>query len=170
MNLTHLGRAAGAAAHAPLRLTGPEQATLDALLRAGLGPLRCHAVELRGTPDLVLDSHRVCVFVHGCFWHHHRGCQLARVPTTNRAFWEAKFARNQARDAAVLTALQAQGWRTIMVRECATRRMQATRLGAELKRLLESGATHAEITSGPPDPAAAGSHLSAGTSPSQLPA
>ncbi|WP_207537244.1 hypothetical protein [Sabulicella rubraurantiaca] len=153
MNLPHLSRASGAAARPPLRLTAPEQATLDALLRTGLGPLRCHAVDLRGTPDLVLDTHRVCMFVHGCFWHHHRGCQLARVPTTNRGYWEAKFRHNQARDATVLSVLQKHGWRTIVVRECATRRMQAARLGAELRRFVEGGAQHSEVTALPPPPA-----------------
>jgi DNA mismatch endonuclease, patch repair protein len=38
------------------------------------------------------------VFVHGCFWNRHKGCKQATTPSTNKAFWKAKFERNIAND------------------------------------------------------------------------
>ncbi len=37
-----------------------------------------HSKRLPGKPDIVLTRHRRVVFVHGCFWHGHRGCRKAR--------------------------------------------------------------------------------------------
>ena len=55
---------------------------------------------------------RLCVFVHGCFWHRHPGCPKATTPKSRVAFWRAKFERNVARDAEVARACapQAGGW------------------------------------------------------------
>ncbi|MER0045333.1 hypothetical protein ABRP56_02735 [Pectobacterium odoriferum] len=36
---------------------------------------RLHVNNLLGRPDIVLPKHRLCIFVHGCFWHHHDGPQ-----------------------------------------------------------------------------------------------
>ena len=44
-----------------------------------------------GRPDIVLPRHRVALFVHGCFWHRHRGCRFTTTPSTNADFWKAKF-------------------------------------------------------------------------------
>ncbi len=38
------------------------------------------------TPDIVLVKQRVAIFVHGCFWHRHRGCKNCTTPT-NRREW-----------------------------------------------------------------------------------
>src|SRR5688572_15632999 len=53
--------------------------------------------DLPGSPDIANRSRRWAVFVHGCFWHRH-GCKASTTPARNREFWEAKFARNVARD------------------------------------------------------------------------
>ena len=58
-----------------------------------------------GHPDVVLPKYRTIIFVNGCFWPHHPGCRRAGVPKNNRAFWQAKFAANRARDAARIRAL-----------------------------------------------------------------
>jgi DNA mismatch endonuclease Vsr len=52
--------------------------------------------DLPGKPDIVLPSRRAVVFVHGCFWHQHAGCQGASMPKTRRPFWEAKLKGNVA--------------------------------------------------------------------------
>ena len=49
-------------------------------------------------PDLVFPSRKKIVFVNGCFWHHHRGCERVRIPATNREYWVAKLERNRDRD------------------------------------------------------------------------
>ena len=55
------------------------------------------------------------MFVDGCFWH---GCPKHQsVPRSNRAFWEAKFARNIERDRRNDAALAAAGWTVVRVWE-----------------------------------------------------
>ena len=47
----------------------------------GLGyRYRLHAKDLPGKPDLVFRSRKKVIFVHGCFWHQHKGCREGRVP------------------------------------------------------------------------------------------
>ena len=45
-----------------------------------------------------MRKYRTCIFVNGCFWHGHEGCQYYTIPKTNTAFWMAKIKRNQERD------------------------------------------------------------------------
>ncbi len=74
---------------------------------------------LPGTPDIVLVSARVAVFVDGCFWH---GCaRHCRLPATNRAYWKQKVARNMARDKRVGAECRALGWRVVRLWEHAVR-------------------------------------------------
>ena len=58
--------------------TGPERAVRSLLHRAGYR-FRIHVRGLPGTPDVVLPKYRTVVFVHGCFWHRHRGCKIATM-------------------------------------------------------------------------------------------
>lgn len=76
---------------------------------------------LAGSPDIVNVSRRWVVFVHGCFWHRH-GCKATTTPGRNREFWEAKFERNVERDRRSVEALEALGFRVIVVWECETKR------------------------------------------------
>lgn len=73
---------------------------------------------LPGSPDIVLPKYRSVIFVHGCFWHGHKGCKNYTVPKTNTDFWVAKVARNQERDQEVWRQLEAKGWSVIIVWEC----------------------------------------------------
>ena len=74
--------------------------------------------KLPGKPDIVLPKYLTVIFVHGCFWHGHKGCKFYTVPKTNTEFWTAKIARNQERDQEVWRKLEAKGWNVIIVREC----------------------------------------------------
>jgi len=51
------------------------------------------------------------------FWHGHGGC--GRRPKSRREFWNAKIDGNRARDARNSAALREQGWRVLVVWECA---------------------------------------------------
>lgn len=102
----------------PTRDTAPELALRAALARLHAGPVAANDPGLPGSPDAVLPAHRVALFAHGCFWHHHPGCACARVPATAYP-WNAKFQRNRARDAANREALRRAGWRVAWVWECA---------------------------------------------------
>jgi DNA mismatch endonuclease (patch repair protein) len=89
-----------------------------------------------GRPDVAFPARRKIIFVHGCFWHQHEGCRSAQVPATRRAFWEAKFESNKARDARDLERAEAGGWQAIVVWECETR--QAEALESRLSSFLGS--------------------------------
>jgi DNA mismatch endonuclease (patch repair protein) len=95
---------------------------------------RLHFRKLPGTPDLAFPGRRKAVFVHGCFWHRHKGCRRASIPKSNRAFWRAKLARNASRDAEELAAIRKQGWRALVVWECEVK--NEPRLAARLRRFL----------------------------------
>jgi len=99
--------------------TKPEIVVRKFLFRKGLR-FRLHKGELPGRPDLVFPMHRVAVHVHGCFWHQHRGCRLAYMPSSNRAFWRPKLQGNAKRDLRNARALRALGWRVITIWECET--------------------------------------------------
>ncbi|MEQ8602766.1 MAG: very short patch repair endonuclease [Marivibrio sp.] len=79
---------------------------------------RLHDPRLPGKPDLVLPRRRTAIFVHGCFWHGHDCPRGSRRPATNQAYWEAKIARNRARDQAAEERLKAMGYRVLIVWEC----------------------------------------------------
>lgn len=81
---------------------------------------RIQFAEVPGRPDIAFPSRRLCVQVHGCFWHAH-GCGLSRTPSTRTEFWEAKFARNRERDERLERDASALGWDTLTIWECETR-------------------------------------------------
>ncbi|PWG02131.1 very short patch repair endonuclease [Sphingosinicella humi] len=97
--------------------TRPEIILRRALHELGLR-FRLGGAGLPGRPDIVLPRHRAVVFVHGCFWHRHRGCKVASTPKSNTGFWTAKFDRNVERDAKVTRELEALGWRVFVAWEC----------------------------------------------------
>lgn len=96
--------------------TAPELALRKALHALGLR-YTLHA-KLPGKPDIALPRYSAVVFVHGCFWHRHRGCKIATTPKTNTAFWREKFDRNVGRDKRVRRQLRAAGWRVFVAWEC----------------------------------------------------
>ncbi|MBK9118188.1 MAG: DNA mismatch endonuclease Vsr [Phycisphaerales bacterium] len=113
--------------------SGPERAVRSLLHREGFR-FRLHQRSLPGTPDIVLPRYRSVVFVHGCFWHRHAGCRFAYTPKSRQAFWSEKFRSNQARDARVVSELEAAGWRVLVVWECELRDME--QLAARLRECL----------------------------------
>lgn len=102
------------------RDTRPEMVVRRALFAAGFR-FRLHRRDLPGAPDIALPGRKIAVFVHGCFWHRHSGCRLSKLPATRAEFWKAKLEGNVERDARVVKALQAMGWRVLIVWECAIR-------------------------------------------------
>jgi DNA mismatch endonuclease (patch repair protein) len=97
--------------------TKPEQVLRHALWHRGFR-YRLTDRSLPGKPDIVLPRYRTAIFVHGCFWHGHKGCNNYKTSKTNTDFWEAKVARNQERDQEVWRKLEAKGWCVIIVWEC----------------------------------------------------
>ena len=97
--------------------TRPEFVLRSLLHRAGFR-FRLKRADLPGHPDLTLPRHRCVIFVHGCFWHRHQGCKRATMPATHREKWALKFEKNVRRDAEVRAALEALGWKVLVVWEC----------------------------------------------------
>ncbi len=82
---------------------------------------RLHRKDLPGKPDIVLPKYRLAIFVHGCFWHCH-DCRWGRVvPKTRAEFWAEKRRRTTERDARNIKALNAAGWRVLVIWECQSR-------------------------------------------------
>ena len=98
---------------------------------------RLHTRELPGSPDLVLPKYRVAIFVHGCFWHRHASCRFATQPASNSERWKAKFQGNLERDARNVAALQAMGWRVLVVWECELKREPLDRLQRLVRELKQ---------------------------------
>ena len=80
---------------------------------------RLHRKDIRGRPDLWFSKHNAAIFVHGCFWHRHRGCKKATNPDENKAKWGEKFRANVVRDERNMAALQKDGIRVLVIWECA---------------------------------------------------
>lgn len=104
--------------------TKPEMKVRRALHAMGYR-YRLHRRDLPGTPDIVFPGRKAVVFVHGCFWHRHPDpdCRLARLPKSRQDFWIPKLTRNAERDAEAIAALEATGWRVMVIWECETRDM-----------------------------------------------
>lgn len=113
--------------------TPPEDAVAAACRAIGLR-YRRNVRSLPGSPDLANKRQRWAIFANGCFWHHHEGCQLAKVPSRNADFWSEKLAANKARDARKIEALEAIGYHVVVVWQCGTKDRDA--LVDRLKRSL----------------------------------
>lgn len=129
--------------------TRPERDLAELFTAMGFEALRREARDLPGTPDLVCDEARIAGFAHGCFWHHHVGCRLARVPQTKAAWWRAKFTKNQQRDARVRTALIERGWQVVTLWECGGRERDLRDEARDALDLLHVGARHIEVSALP---------------------
>lgn len=98
-------------------MTKPEVLLRSAIHRAGLRFFkdRNPIIGFRCTADIVFPSHKVCVFVDGCFWH---GCPIHfRVPKTHTAWWREKINDNRRRDGRQTAQLREKGWLVVRVWE-----------------------------------------------------
>lgn len=88
---------------------------------------RLHRKDLPGKPDLVFPKYRLCMFVHGCFWHRHQGCKFAYTPKSRLDFWLPKLAKNTERDLKIQQTLLAEGWKVVIIWECHTKNRELLR-------------------------------------------
>ena len=99
------------------RDTKPEILVRSMLHRAGYR-FRKNVKTLPGKPDIVLPKYKTVIFVHGCFWHRHKGCKQTTTPKSNVEFWNKKFERNVSNDRKHARQLRKLGWHVITVWEC----------------------------------------------------
>jgi DNA mismatch endonuclease (patch repair protein) len=91
-----------------------EVAFRSALWRLGLRFYK-NSKKLPGKPDIVFPKKKFVIFLDSCFWH---GCpQHLRKPVSNVDYWQAKFERNQKRDAQVNDYYREKHWRVIRLWE-----------------------------------------------------
>jgi DNA mismatch endonuclease (patch repair protein) len=99
------------------RDTKPEKIVRSLLHRLGFR-FRKNVSSLAGNPDVVLPKYKTIIFVHGCFWHQHKGCRKANRPTSNTEFWNTKLDKNVKRDKETIKLLKRLGWKVIIIWEC----------------------------------------------------
>jgi DNA mismatch endonuclease (patch repair protein) len=97
---------------------------------------RLHDRKLPGCPDLVFRSRSKVILVHGCFWHRHHKCALARMPKSRLDFWEPKLSANKERDARNKKLLKKEGWKVLTIWECQLKDME--RLKRTIRRFLDA--------------------------------
>jgi DNA mismatch endonuclease (patch repair protein) len=106
------------------------------LLHAAGYRYRLHDSRLPGSPDLVFSRRRKVIFVHGCFWHGH-DCRSSLNPKSRVDYWDAKIARNRARDQKNAERLQKDGWGVLCVWECETAKGREKSLKGRLISFLD---------------------------------
>lgn len=79
---------------------------------------KLHDKTLPGKPDIVLPKYNTIIFIHGCFWHGHKGCRYFKIPRTRTQWWTDKINRNKANDEKAVKALKRDGWKVIVIWEC----------------------------------------------------
>lgn len=115
------------------RGTSPELAVQRALRSLGVSFSKSNR-RLPGSPDLSNSRQQWAIFVHGCYWHRHPGCNRTTTPRRNRELWEEKFAANVARDRANQRALRNRGYSVAVIWECDTH--EAYALARRVARIL----------------------------------
>lgn len=102
--------------------TKPEELVRKYLFAQGFR-YRKNDARLPGKPDIVLPKYKTVIFVNGCFWHGHTGCPYFVWPKNNAEFWKKKINGNIGRDERNYRLLSEQGWKVLVVWECALRKI-----------------------------------------------
>ena len=118
----------------------------SALREKGFRGWRRH-LSLPGRPDFTFPGQRVCIFVHGCFWHDCPRCR--KRSSTRPKYWSEKIDTNRRRDQRVTRELRRRGYKVIVIWECTLRRKYPEAAIARLSHLLK----RASVT--PRDPSVA---------------
>ena len=114
--------------------TKPELVVRSLLHRRGFR-FRLHRKNLPGSPDILLQKYCVAIFVHGCFWHQHSGCLLAKRPASNTEYWNRKLDENIKRDKLNIRKLSRTGWGVLIIWQCETNNLIT--LQRKLKQFLK---------------------------------
>ena len=86
--------------------------------------------------------------MNGCFWHLHE-CPLFKWPSTRPEFWQEKLTANRSRDQRNIALLQQQGWRVLVIWECALKgrnRLPVDNVIDEAERWLKASNAYLEIS------------------------
>jgi DNA mismatch endonuclease (patch repair protein) len=95
---------------------------------------KLHDKSLEGKPDIVLPKYKTVIFIHGCFWHGHKGCRYFVLPKTRTEWWLAKINKNNINDLKAGELLSKQDWHVIYVWECELRKDS---IAARLQQIID---------------------------------
>lgn len=74
-----------------------------------------HVKQLKGTPDIVFEKTKVCIFLDSDFWH---GWQYPRWKhLMKNDFWRDKIEKNRTRDKKNTLLLRKEGWKVLRIWE-----------------------------------------------------
>ncbi|HBO17138.1 MAG: Vsr domain protein T:G mismatch repair endonuclease [Candidatus Moranbacteria bacterium GW2011_GWE2_35_2-] len=91
-----------------------------------------HQRSIKGNPDIVFKSKKICVFIDSDFWH---GWQFPRWKNTlKNDFWRDKINNNRTRDRKTTAYLRRNGWKVIRIWEHGIKKNKA--IG--LKKITDS--------------------------------
>ena len=79
---------------------------------------RLQYTKVPGKPDFAFPGKHKAIWVHGCFWHRHENCPLARLPKGRRDFWVPKLEGNKRRDLENQEKVKQEGWKSLVIWEC----------------------------------------------------
>ena len=118
------------------RNTKPEVLIRKSLTELGLN-YRLHRRDLPGTPDIVFSKSKLAVFVHGCYWHRHAGCDLAKTNRQTSLEWVERFNRIVKKDVIVKEKFSQMNWRVYVAWECKILKNPLSE-GQKIARILEN--------------------------------
>jgi DNA mismatch endonuclease, patch repair protein len=79
---------------------------------------RLYDKRLPGKPDIVLPKYKTVIFIHGCFWHGHKGCKYFVVPKTRTEWWIEKINKTRMKDEINFKKLIELGYKIFIIWEC----------------------------------------------------
>lgn len=99
---------------------------------------RKNVTKLPGQPDIVFKGKKKVIFIHGCFWHRHKGCQHTRTPKSKVFFWTKKFEDTEKRDQRAYEKLRENGWDYLIVWECEIKEKNYEFLREKIQDFMET--------------------------------
>jgi len=99
------------------RDTKPELYLQEALANLEIS-YELHVASLPGTPDIAIATHKIAIYVHGCYWHRHQYCGLKKNPVVRSPQWAQTFNQIVLRDVETQKAIAQLGWDYFVAWEC----------------------------------------------------
>jgi len=117
------------------RDTKPELQVRGVLKKLGYH-YRLQYTKLSGRPDFAFPGKQKAIWVHGCFWHRHDNCALARLPKGRQDFWVPKLDENKRRDLENEEKVRQIGWKSLVIWECELK--NPAMIEEKIRKFLES--------------------------------
>lgn len=99
---------------------------------------KLHDKKLPGKPDIVFPKLKTVIFVHGCFWHGHKGCKYFVMPKTRTKWWTEKILGNIRNDVKKKKEIIKLGWKIIVIFECELKHLKREKTLSKLLTALSS--------------------------------